>query len=266
MLEDAACEAAIVHPDFADVLGEAVAGADIDGGGPPRIHVLDDDGDGDSAADDDDAGADDIDEHWGQRNAMMVYTSGTTGRPKGVVATHANLEAQMTTLVDAWGWTPDDRIANVLPLHHVHGIVNVVGCALWSGATVEMPPAFDAAAVWDRFAEGGEDGGADALTLFMAVPTVYSKLVEEYERRPPAEQARLTAAAARLRLMVCGSAALPVTTLATWKAISGHTLLERYGAPPLPRRSPAAEPNHQVECSPRIEGFLSLASSAGVPP
>jgi long-subunit acyl-CoA synthetase (AMP-forming) len=66
------------------------------------------------------------------RRAMMVYTSGTTGKPKGVVVTHAALRAQITSLIEAWGWTGDDRILLVLPLHHVHGIVNVVGCSLWA--------------------------------------------------------------------------------------------------------------------------------------
>ena len=70
------------------------------------------------------------------RRAMMVYTSGTTGKPKGVVTTHANLHAQITALIAAWGWTAADRILLVLPLHHVHGIVNVVCCALRAGGVV----------------------------------------------------------------------------------------------------------------------------------
>ncbi|MCU0340888.1 MAG: AMP-binding protein, partial [Spirosomaceae bacterium] len=72
------------------------------------------------------------------RRAMILYTSGTTNLPKGVVTTHANIEAQVTTLVKAWQWTSQDHILCVLPLHHVHGIINVVSCALWSGATVEF--------------------------------------------------------------------------------------------------------------------------------
>ena len=64
------------------------------------------------------------------RRALILYTSGTTGRPKGVVTTHANLEAQIASLVTAWEWSADDRVLLVLPLHHVHGIVNVVGSAL----------------------------------------------------------------------------------------------------------------------------------------
>ena len=70
----------------------------------------------------------------GCRRAMMLYTSGTTSRPKGVVTTHANIAAQVTDLVDAWAWRAEDRILHVLPLHHIHGIVNALLCALWSSA------------------------------------------------------------------------------------------------------------------------------------
>ncbi|RPJ70568.1 MAG: long-chain fatty acid--CoA ligase, partial [Acidobacteria bacterium] len=72
------------------------------------------------------------------RPAMVLYTSGTTSLPKGVVITHANLEAQMRALIHAWAWTSADRVLHVLPLHHVHGIVNVLGCALRAGATCEF--------------------------------------------------------------------------------------------------------------------------------
>jgi malonyl-CoA/methylmalonyl-CoA synthetase len=156
------------------------------------------------------------------RRAMMVYTSGTTGRPKGVVLTHANLVSQVTCLEAAWGWVPDDRILLVLPLHHVHGIVNVLTCALWAGAVCEMLPAFDADAVWDRLASG-------QLTVFMAVPTVYRKLIAAWDAAPGERQRALSAGSAGLRLMVSGSAALPVPTLERWRSITGQTLLERYG-------------------------------------
>jgi len=157
-----------------------------------------------------------------ERRAMILYTSGTTSRPKGVVTTHANNTAQIMSLVEAWEWSADDRIVLCLPLHHVHGIINIVSCALWSGATCRMLPRFDANAVWDCIADGG-------VTLFMAVPTVYMKLIAAWDMASPERRARLTQACARLRLMVSGSAALPVSTLQRWKGISGHTLLERYG-------------------------------------
>jgi malonyl-CoA/methylmalonyl-CoA synthetase len=156
------------------------------------------------------------------RPAMILYTSGTTSRPKGVVITHANIAAQIQSLVEAWEWSADDRILLCLPLHHVHGIINVVGCALWSGAVCEMLPRFDAGAVWDRIAGG-------KLTLFMAVPTVYSKLIAVWEAASPNRREEWSRACSTLRLMVSGSAALPVSTLERWKEISGHTLLERYG-------------------------------------
>jgi malonyl-CoA/methylmalonyl-CoA synthetase len=156
------------------------------------------------------------------RRAMIVYTSGTTSRPKGVVTTYNNIAAQIQSLVEAWEWCQNDRVLLCLPLHHVHGIINVVGCALWSGAACDMLPRFDAANVWNRIEAGG-------LTLFMAVPTVYAKLITEWETSSHERRAHLTRACGLLRLMVSGSAALPVSTLERWKGISGHTLLERYG-------------------------------------
>ncbi len=121
------------------------------------------------------------------RRAMILYTSGTTSRPKGVVTTHNNITAQISCLVEAWEWSADDRIALCLPLHHVHGIINVVSCALWSGATCEMLPRFDANVVWERIADG-------SVTLFMAVPTIYVKLIAAWETAPPDRRAQLSQA------------------------------------------------------------------------
>lgn len=157
-----------------------------------------------------------------ERRAMILYTSGTTSKPKGVVTTHANIEAQITTLVDAWEWEQDDYILNILPLHHVHGIINVMSCALWSGACCEFLPKFDAEKVWNSIK-------SDRLTLFMAVPTIYYKLISFWDAAPPETQKALSKAASKLRLMVSGSAALPVPVLEKWRAITGQTLLERYG-------------------------------------
>jgi malonyl-CoA/methylmalonyl-CoA synthetase len=165
---------------------------------------------------------DDAPDITSERRAMILYTSGTTSRPKGVVTSHGNIAAQIVSLVEAWEWSPDDHVLLCLPLHHVHGIINVVSCALWSGATCEMLPRFDANAVWDSIARG-------RLTLFMAVPTVYVKLIAAWDAASPERRAELSRACQTLRLMVSGSAALPVNTLERWKEISGHTLLERYG-------------------------------------
>lgn len=156
------------------------------------------------------------------RRAMILYTSGTTNLPKGVVTTHANLNAQISTLVRVWQWSADDHILCVLPLHHVHGIINVVCCALWAGATVEFLPNFSAEAIFDTFQRG-------QVNVFMAVPTIYFKLIAHWESLPTEQQKQVTDTLSRFRLMVSGSAALPVSVMEKWKTVSGHTLLERYG-------------------------------------
>jgi malonyl-CoA/methylmalonyl-CoA synthetase len=152
----------------------------------------------------------------------MLYTSGTTGRPKGVVISHANVQAQVESLSEAWGWSPNDRILLHLPLHHIHGIANVLTSALWNGAACEIMPKFDPAAVWSRIATGD-------FTLYMAVPTVYRRLIEAWSAADGPTQEEWSAGARACRLMVSGSAALPVPTLERWREMTGQTLLERYG-------------------------------------
>ena len=156
------------------------------------------------------------------RPALILYTSGTTSRPKGVVTTHRCLRAQIESLVEAWRWRADDRIPLFLPLHHIHGIVNVLCCGLWSGAAIDVFPRFDADAVLPRVA-------ADAYTVFMAVPTIYVRLIEALDRLPAERRDGITAGFRRMRLMVSGSAALPGSVFARWEALTGQRLLERYG-------------------------------------
>ena len=129
------------------------------------------------------------------RRALILYTSGTTGKPKGVVLTHDNIQSQVTSLIEAWGWTSSDRILHVLPLHHIHGIVNVLTCALWIGAECHLLPKFDAQKVWNHFM-------ADNLTLFMAVPTIYVKLIACWENADSQTQQKMSAASKKMRLMV----------------------------------------------------------------
>ncbi|MGB3146071.1 MAG: acyl-CoA synthetase [Maribacter sp.] len=156
------------------------------------------------------------------RSALILYTSGTTGLPKGVVTTHANIEAQITALTTSWEWDKNDHVLNVLPLHHVHGIINMLSCALWSGACCEFLPKFSPKAIFDIFLKG-------EVNVFMAVPTIYFKLITYFNELPQTEQKRISEQLAKFRLMVSGSAALPVSVLEEWREISGHTLLERYG-------------------------------------
>jgi malonyl-CoA/methylmalonyl-CoA synthetase len=156
------------------------------------------------------------------RRAMMLYTSGTTSKPKGVVTTHANNQAQVKSLVEAWGWLQDDCIPLFLPLHHVHGIINVLTCGLWSGAMVDVFDVFDVDRVLGRVADG-------AYTLFMAVPTIYIKLIRALEEAGPDRRRELIEGFAGMRLMISGSAALPASVHQHWTELTGQKLLERYG-------------------------------------
>ena len=156
------------------------------------------------------------------RKALILYTSGTTNKPKGVVTTHENIEAQITTLVSSWEWSNADHVLCVLPLHHVHGIINVIGCAMWSGAACTFIPHFSAATVFDLFSERN-------INVFMAVPTIYFKLIAFLETLAQDNRDLLKLVMQRFRLMVCGSAALPVSVMEKWEALSGQKLLERYG-------------------------------------
>ena len=156
------------------------------------------------------------------RRALILYTSGTTSKPKGVVSTFSNIEAQIQALVLAWGWRTDDRIPLFLPLHHIHGIVNVLCCALWSGALVEAFPSFDLEQILDRVSK-------QAYTVFMAVPTIYVKLIRAFDAAPETLRGEWAAGFRGMRLMISGSAALPAAIHEAWTVLTGQKLLERYG-------------------------------------
>lgn len=145
--------------------------------------------------------------------ALIVYTSGTTGRSKGAMITHANLTAIAAALTSAWHWRADDVLLLTLPLFHVHGLIAGLTSSLANGSRVLLRERFDADDVFERLERGG-------VTLFFGVPTMYARLIERArDRRPPP-----------LRLWVCGSAALAEKTHARFAQIFGASILERYGA------------------------------------
>jgi len=151
--------------------------------------------------------------------AMILYTSGTTGKPKGVVLSHAAIAATLSALEEAWRWQRRDRLLHVLPLHHTHGVIVALLGALWAGATAQIVP-FDATRVWEGLAES---------TVFMAVPTMYVKLMEAYRGADDATRARWSEGARRLRLATSGSAALSASLHRAFADATGVTILERYG-------------------------------------
>ncbi len=152
--------------------------------------------------------------------ALQLYTSGTTGKPKGAVLTHSNLAVQQRLLGEAWGWCEADVLLHALPLHHLHGLGIALLTALGAGARARMLPVFDAVAVWNAMEE---------CTVFMAVPTMYTKLFAAFDAADAATRARWTSGARGLRLATSGSAALPVTLAERWRTVTGTYPLERFG-------------------------------------
>jgi len=146
--------------------------------------------------------------------ALLCYTSGTTGSPKGAMISHGNLSSMAASLHKAWGWTPRDILVHALPLFHVHGLLVALQGALYAGAHAVVLPAFDAQGVLEQLSR-------KRATLFMGVPTMYRRLISLDGSFKPS--------LARMRLFVCGSAPLPPDLFHAFRERFGHTLLERYG-------------------------------------
>src|SRR5262249_5228111 len=144
--------------------------------------------------------------------AMIGYTSGTTGTPKGCVPAHAYLLAGGAALGLAWRWSAWDRLVLVLPLFHAHGLCVGLHGSLLAGASAVLLPRFDVNAVLD-VAAGHE------ASLFFGVPTMYHRLAQSPRVRE----------LARLRLCVSGSAALPAELHHALSQRGGQQVLERYG-------------------------------------
>ena len=157
-----------------------------------------------------------------ERRAMMLFTSGTTNKPKGVVSTHRTIAAQITTLIDAWAWSDADTIPLFLPLHHIHGIINILSCGLWAGATVDLFEKFDMPAISAKVA-------SKRYNVFMAVPTIYVKLIQYFDTLEKDAVEKICAGFKQMRLNISGSAACPVKLFEQWQELTGQVLLERYG-------------------------------------
>ncbi len=148
--------------------------------------------------------------------AVIVYTSGTTGRSKGAMLTHGNMLSNALVLKDYWGWrSPDqggDVMIHALPIFHVHGLFVAIHGALINGSKMIWMDRFDPKAVLRHLPQA---------TLFMGVPTLYVRLL--------AEPGLTKELAQSVRLFISGSAPLLLDTFAAWQERTGHTILERYG-------------------------------------
>ncbi|XP_058458207.1 malonate--CoA ligase ACSF3, mitochondrial [Malaya genurostris] len=171
-------------------------------------------------------------EFYRDANALILYTSGTTGNPKGVVLSYANLDAQFNALSHAWQVTGVDSVLHTLPLNHVHGTVVALNLPLSVGAKCVMLPKFDSSSVWSYLLNVNMTT-KERVNIFFGVPTMYSLLIKEYDS-VFGKNARMcdyvkTHCKNKIKLMVSGSAPLPGSIFNRWHSISGHHLLERYG-------------------------------------
>ncbi|MBX6315265.1 MAG: AMP-binding protein [Isosphaeraceae bacterium] len=147
---------------------------------------------------------------------LILYSSGTTGRPKGVVHTHANLAASLHALRDCWRFTPEDITVNVLPLFHIHGLSFATHLSLLSGGCMVLEDAFHPRRTLEVVGRG---------TVFMAIPTFYYA----FRERPEFPEIAQSQSWQHVRLFTCGSAPIRPEVLPELEAILGRPVINRYG-------------------------------------
>jgi malonyl-CoA/methylmalonyl-CoA synthetase len=175
--------------------------------------TLDSDGSGTLMAMAADAVAEpDVAQCTGQEMAALLYSSGTTGRPKGIMLSHDNLRANAETLVKIWGFAASDCLLHALPIYHVHGLFVAVSCVMMSGARMVWHGSFDA---------GKSIAALPECTVMMGVPTFYTRLLANPDFGPKQ--------CANMRVFISGSAPLLAETFDAFEQRTGHTILERYG-------------------------------------
>ncbi|KAL5729163.1 putative CoA ligase ccl8 [Ranunculus cassubicifolius] len=147
-----------------------------------------------------------------------------------------NLSGSFYVFVIYFFWLPENFcllcVRSLICTSHVHGLFNALLAPLYSGAVVEFMPKFSVRGIWQRWRESFPVDGTkvdDAITVFTGVPTMYTRLLQGYDAMDPELQATSASAASKLRLMMCGSSALPYPVMVQWENITGHRLLERYG-------------------------------------
>ena len=144
--------------------------------------------------------------------AAILYTSGTTGRPKGAMLSHGNLASNALTLQQLWGFDAHDVLLHALPIFHTHGLFVAINCALLSGIPMVFIERFDPDTVIEALPR---------CTVMMGVPTFYTRLLQH----PTFDSSHCRT----MRLFISGSAPLSATTHQQFTAHTGHAILERYG-------------------------------------
>jgi len=144
--------------------------------------------------------------------AVLLYSSGTTGTPKGAMLTHGNLATNTATLVSAWGFSADDTLLHALPIYHAHGLFVGLGCTMTSGCAMTFLPKFEVRQVMRHLPDA---------TVMMGIPTFYSRLLGETDFGPQTCRSS--------RLFISGSAPLPAEMHQQFQSRTGHAILERYG-------------------------------------
>jgi malonyl-CoA/methylmalonyl-CoA synthetase len=208
-----AAEVAYFLGDAEPSLFVCAAGGEPAPGSLPCLRTLEADGSG-SLAEEARAASDEhaVVDREADQPAVILYTSGTTGRSKGAVLSHGNLAANALALHRAWGFRPDDVLLHVLPVYHAHGLFVALHTTLLNGSGAIFLPRFDTEVVCDWLPRS---------TVMMGVPTHYVRLLRE--ERFDAERCR------GMRLFVSGSAPLREDTFEQFRERTGHTILERYG-------------------------------------
>ena len=144
--------------------------------------------------------------------AAILYTSGTTGKPKGAMLSHGNLTSNAKTLHALWGFVPGDVLLHALPIFHVHGLFVATNVAVFNGSTLLFFNKFDAASVVNAL---------PTASVYMGVPTNYTRMLSE----PSLDRS----SCANMRLFISGSAPLLTQTFRDFETRTDHTILERYG-------------------------------------
>ncbi|MCR8921459.1 malonyl-CoA synthase [Dasania sp. GY-MA-18] len=212
-MADAQPSLLVCEPQRQAALQNLLAKLDGEAAAAPLVRVLDEHGQADwlaqlskYAAEFEDVSreSDDI--------AAILYTSGTTGQPKGAMLSHGNLAANAYTLTSLWGFTGDDVLLHALPIFHVHGLFVACHCVLAAGASMQFLPSFELPAVMAALPQA---------TVMMGVPTFYTRLLAA-----PQFSAQHCA---NMRLFISGSAPLLASTHQQFATLTGHKILERYG-------------------------------------